>query len=92
MELRGDTFAVSLINCIKPLQDVFREAKGNGFSVTVIRKGQLQLNVDQTLEEVEEQIIEIGSKIYHDKITQERSVDISALMKGVFRPTKLSKR
>lgn len=77
------------------MQDAFREAKGNGFSVTVIRKGQLQLNVDQTLEEVEEEIVEIGSKIYHDKITKERSVDISALMKGVFgpiSPTKSSKR
>ncbi|CBI40553.3 unnamed protein product, partial [Vitis vinifera] len=86
----GHAFVVA-----RPPKDAFREAKGNGFSVTVIRKGQLQLNVDQTLEEVEEQIIEIGSKIYHDKITQERSVDISALMKGVFgpiNPTKPSKR
>ncbi|KAH7519477.1 hypothetical protein FEM48_Zijuj08G0040500 [Ziziphus jujuba var. spinosa] len=68
----------------RPPKDAFREAKANGFSITVIRKGELQLNVDQTLEEVEEQIIEIGSKIYHDKIMQERSVDISSLMKGVF--------
>lgn len=60
--------------------------------MTVIRKGELQLNVDQTLEEVEEQICEIGSKIYHDKIMRERSVDISSLMKGVLgvrgKPTK----
>ncbi|KAM1140855.1 hypothetical protein FF1_040855 [Malus domestica] len=65
-------------------KDVFREAKTNGFSVTVIRKGELPLNVDQTLEEVEEQISEIGSKIYHDRIMRERSMDISSLMKGVF--------
>lgn len=48
--------------------------------------------MDLTLEEVEEQISEIGSKIYHDKIMKERSVDISSLMKGVFgatgKPTK----
>lgn len=73
-------------------QDAFREAKENGFSVTVIRKGELQLNVDQTLDEVEEQITEIGSKMYHDMIMQDRSVDISSLMKGVFgfksRPTR----
>ncbi|KAG6663692.1 uncharacterized protein LOC122299861 [Carya illinoinensis] len=73
-------------------KDAFREAKGNGFNVTVIRKGELQLDVDQTLEEVEEQITEIGSKLYHDNITKERSVDISSLMKGVFgaagKPTK----
>ncbi|XWS46237.1 hypothetical protein CRYUN_Cryun14cG0047300 [Craigia yunnanensis] len=67
----------------QPPKDAFREAKANGFGATVIRKGELQLNVDQTLEEVEEQICEIGSKIYHDKITRERSVDISSLMKGV---------
>nr|GMD61878.1 COP1-interactive protein 1 [Ipomoea batatas] len=65
-------------------KDAFREAKENGFGVTVIRKGQLQLNVDQPLEEVEEVISEIGSKIYHDKIMRERGVDIEALMKGVF--------
>ena len=40
--------------------------------------------MDQTLGEVEEQIVEIGSKMYHDMIMQERSVDISSLMKGVF--------
>ncbi|XP_004306670.1 PREDICTED: uncharacterized protein LOC101313638 [Fragaria vesca subsp. vesca] len=68
----------------QPPKDVFRDAKANGFGVTVIRKGELQLHVDQTLEEVEEQITEIGSKIYHDKIMQERSMDVSSLMKGVF--------
>ncbi|XP_030541046.1 uncharacterized protein LOC115748635 [Rhodamnia argentea] len=83
----GQAFIVPL-----PPKDAFREAKANGFGVTVIRKGEVQLNVDQLLEEVEEQITEIGSKIYHDKIMQERSVDIGALMKGVFgvnsKPTK----
>ncbi|KAI5345813.1 PREDICTED: LOC109709874 isoform [Prunus dulcis] len=83
----GHAFVVA-----QPPKDVFREAKANGFGVTVIRKGEVQLNVDQTLEEVEEQITEIGSKIYHDKIMQERSMDISSLMKGVFgfsgKPTK----
>ncbi|KAK9103898.1 hypothetical protein Sjap_021152 [Stephania japonica] len=78
----GSAFVVA-----RPPKDVFREAKANGFSVTVIKKGELQLNIDQMLEEVEEQITEIGSKIYHDKIMQERSVDMGSLMKGV-----LSKR
>jgi hypothetical protein len=36
---------------------------------------------------VEEQISEIGSKIYQDKIMKERSVDISSMMKGVFGAT-----
>ncbi|XWS76873.1 hypothetical protein CRYUN_Cryun01aG0215500 [Craigia yunnanensis] len=67
----------------KPHHDAFREAKANGFDASVIRKGELQLNVDQNLEEVEEQICEIRSKIYHDKIMRERCVDISSLMKGV---------
>lgn len=84
------SLGISLFNCFP--QDAFREAKANGFSVTVIRKGELQLNVDQTLEEVEEQITEIGSKIYHDKIMQEQSVDISALMKGVFGARKPTQR
>ncbi|XP_030457180.2 uncharacterized protein LOC115678035 [Syzygium oleosum] len=75
----GQAFIVPL-----PPKDAFREAKANGFGVTVVRKGEIQLNVDQPLEEVEEQITEIGSKIYHDQIMQERSVDIGALMKGVF--------
>lgn len=83
----GNAFVVA-----QPPKDAFREAKANGFSVTVIRKGELKLNVDQTLEEVEEQITEIGSKIYHDKIMKGRSVDISSLMKGVFGVTKPMKR
>lgn len=65
-------------------QDAFREAKANGFGVTVIKKGELKLNIDQPLEEVEEQITEIGSKMYHDMIMKEQSVDINSLMKGVF--------
>lgn len=75
----GNAFVVS-----RPPKDAFREAKVNGFGVTVVRKGQLRLNIDQTLEEVEEIIVEIGSKIYHDKIMKDRSVDIKALMKGFF--------
>ncbi|KAL3536702.1 hypothetical protein ACH5RR_000068 [Cinchona calisaya] len=75
----GNAFVVA-----RPPKDAFREAKANGFGVTVIRKGEMQLNVDQTLEEVEELIAELGSKIYHDTTMRERSVDISAVMKGVF--------
>lgn len=66
------------------LQDAYREAKVNGFGVTVIRKGEVKLNIDKTLEEVEEEITEVGSKVYQDKIIQESSADISGLMKGVF--------
>ncbi|KAL8062901.1 hypothetical protein ABFS82_02G175400 [Erythranthe guttata] len=83
----GNAFVVA-----RPPKDAFREAKANGFSVTVIRKGQVKLNIDQTLEEVEESIEEIGSKIYHDKITKGRSVNIDALMKGVFGVSKSTKR
>ncbi|XP_022941543.1 uncharacterized protein LOC111446825 [Cucurbita moschata] len=76
----------------RPPKDAFREAKANGFGVTVIRKGELKLNVDQTLEEVEEQITEIGSKMYHDMIMKERSVDISSLMNGVLGLSNTPKR
>lgn len=65
-------------------KDAFREAKANGFGVTVIKKGELKLNIDEPLEEVEEEITEIGSKMYHDMIMKEQSVDINSLMKGVF--------
>lgn len=74
------------------MQDAFRDAKANGFSVTVIRKGEVKLNVDQTLEEVEEEITEIGSKIYHDKIMHGRSVDIRTLMRGVITAERSTKR
>lgn len=58
----------------------------------MIRKGEIKLNVDQTLEEVEEEITEIGSKFYHDKIMRERGVDIRSLLKGVINAEKFSKR
>lgn len=48
--------------------------------------------MDQNLEEVEEQIIEIGSKMYHDKIMKGRSMDISSLTKSVFGIKKPKKR
>ncbi|GAB4861589.1 hypothetical protein Ancab_036782 [Ancistrocladus abbreviatus] len=89
MEMLGNGKAFVIA---QPPKDVFRQAKANGFGVTVIRKGELELNVDQPLEEVEEKIIEIGSKMYHDKIMRERSVDISSLMKGVFGLSKPTKR
>lgn len=73
-------------------KDAYLEARSNGFNVTVIRKGELKLNVDQNLEEVEEQIIEIGSKMYHDKMMKGRSMDISSLTKGVFGIKKPKKR
>ncbi|KAK6919973.1 hypothetical protein RJ641_015877 [Dillenia turbinata] len=83
----GNAFVVA-----RPPKDAFREAKANGFGVTVIRKGELQFNVDQPLEEVEDMMIEIGSKIYHDKLMKERSVDTSSLMKGLLTASKPTKR
>ncbi|TKY64088.1 hypothetical protein E2542_SST13978 [Spatholobus suberectus] len=81
MEMLGNGHAFVVA---RPPKDAFREAKANGFGVTVIKKGELQLNIDQPLEEVEEQITEIGSKMYHDMMMKEQSVDINSLMKGVF--------
>ncbi|MCD7459638.1 hypothetical protein HAX54_041483 [Datura stramonium] len=86
----GNAFVVA-----RPPKDAYRDAKANGFNVTVIKKGQLQLNVDQSLEEVEEAIMDIGSKIYHDKIMRERSLDVTTVMKGLFgtgKPTKKRRR
>ncbi|XP_020226201.1 uncharacterized protein LOC109807902 [Cajanus cajan] len=81
MEMLGNGHAFVVA---RPPKDAFREAKANGFGVTVIKKGELQLNIDQPLEEVEEQITEIGSKMYHDMMMKEQSVDINSLMKGAF--------
>ncbi|XP_058743870.1 uncharacterized protein LOC131616530 [Vicia villosa] len=75
----GNAFVVA-----RPPKDAFRDAKEGGFGVTVIKKGEIQLNIDQPLEEVEEQITEIGSKMYHDRVMKDRSVDINSIMKGVF--------
>ncbi|URE11846.1 hypothetical protein MUK42_10358 [Musa troglodytarum] len=83
----GKAFVVA-----RPPKDAFREAKANGFYVTVIRKGLVKLNVDQTLEEVEEEITEIGSKMYHDKIMRERSFDVNTIMKGVIAADKSTNR
>ncbi|CAN4108435.1 unnamed protein product [Withania somnifera] len=83
----GNAFVVA-----RPPKDAYRDAKANGFNVTVIKKGQLQLNVDQSLEEVEEAIMDIGSKIYHDKIMCERSLDVTTVMKGLFGTGKPTKR
>ncbi|KAF6136157.1 hypothetical protein GIB67_001566 [Kingdonia uniflora] len=83
----GNAFVIA-----RPPKDTFREAKANGFSVTVIRKAELQLNVDQTLEEVEEQMMEIGSKMYHERIMRDRSVDMGSLIKGVLGTKKSPKR
>ncbi|XP_020574964.1 uncharacterized protein LOC110020994 [Phalaenopsis equestris] len=83
----GKAFVVA-----RPPKDAFREAKANGFSVTLIKKGEVKLNVDQTLEEVEEELKEVGSKIYHDKIMNERGVDIRSLVKGVIAADKSRKR
>ncbi|KAI3693459.1 hypothetical protein L6452_33294 [Arctium lappa] len=73
-------------------KDAYQEARANGFNVTVIRKGELKLDVDQTLEEVEEKIVELGSKMYHDKIMKGRNVNIESIMKGVFGMKKPTKR
>ncbi|RZR76898.1 hypothetical protein BHM03_00001798 [Ensete ventricosum] len=93
VELSPFCFDVTYIRTVSnTLQDAFREAKANGFYVTVIRKGLVKLNVDQTLEEVEEEITEIGSKMYHDKIMRERSIDANTLMKGVVTADRSTKR
>ncbi|GAB2217467.1 hypothetical protein Drorol1_Dr00000659 [Drosera rotundifolia] len=81
MEMLGEGKAFVVA---QPPKDVYRLAKEKGFGVTVIRKGQITLNVDQPLEEVDAMITEIGSKMYYDKMTRERSVDMKSLMQGIF--------
>ncbi|KAL2610375.1 hypothetical protein R1flu_028948 [Riccia fluitans] len=61
-------------------KELYRDAKEEGYKVTVIKKGQLQLSVDQSLEEVESRILEIGSARYYDDMIRDRSIDMDAVI------------
>ncbi|CAN6444745.1 unnamed protein product [Victoria cruziana] len=89
MEITGNGHAFVIA---RPPKDAFREARANGFSVTVIKKGQLQLNIDRALKEVEVEIVEIGSKMYYDKYIHENEVSIEGIWKGLFRTTGKTKK
>ncbi|XP_031504213.1 uncharacterized protein LOC116266896 [Nymphaea colorata] len=89
MEIIGNGHAFVIA---RPPKDAFREARANGFSVTVIKKGELQLNIDRTLEEVESEIVEIGSKMYYDKYIRENEVSMEGIWKGLFKGGKTKKR
>ncbi|KAK4339404.1 hypothetical protein RND71_040866 [Anisodus tanguticus] len=53
-EIADELCLFSAFFCFSACYDAYRDAKANGFNVTIIKKGQLQLNVDQSLEEEEE--------------------------------------
>lgn len=62
------------------MQELYRDAGAEGYKVTVIKKGQLQLSIDQTLEEVESRILEIGTARYYEDLLRDRSIDMDAVL------------
>lgn len=75
----GSRFQHAEVCPFSPKQ-LYKIAKEEGFKVTVLRMGQIQANVDQTLEEVEEKILEIGRSVYWEKLERERSIDIDSIL------------
>ncbi|BFI42791.1 hypothetical protein MPTK2_8g11930 [Marchantia polymorpha subsp. ruderalis] len=61
-------------------KELYRDAGAEGYKVTVIKKGQLQLSIDQTLEEVESRILEIGTARYYEDLLRDRSIDMDAVL------------
>lgn len=61
-------------------QDLYKDAKADGYNVLVLRKGQLKLTPGQAFEEVEKRIVEIGCSKYYDEMLRERSIDINAVL------------
>ena len=61
-------------------KDLYKDAKQEGFKVTVIKKGQLGLVPGQALDDVEQRLIEIGSSIYWEELERMQSIDIDAVL------------
>ncbi|KAI5071651.1 hypothetical protein GOP47_0013902 [Adiantum capillus-veneris] len=80
VELRsGSRFRFAEVLPFSP-KKLLEVSKEEGFQVTVLRSGQIQLNVDETLEEVEDKILEIGRCVYWDKLDREHSIDIDSIL------------
>lgn len=61
-------------------KELYREAKSEDYKVTVVKKAQIELHIDQPLEEMEGIITEIGSAMYYDKILDERVIDMDSVL------------
>ncbi|CAM6091049.1 unnamed protein product [Calypogeia fissa] len=61
-------------------KDLYNDAKSEGFRVTVIKKGQLQLSVDKPFDEVESRILELGSARYFEELMCDRMIDMDAVV------------
>jgi hypothetical protein len=61
-------------------KELHKDAKAEGFRVTVIKKGQLKLSMDTPFEEVEAQIYELGSSRYIDEIMKDRVIDMGSVV------------
>eukprot|EP00250_Pteridium_aquilinum_P019494 c24453_g1_i2 orf=240-3263(+) len=84
LELRsGSRFQFAEVCPFSPKR-LFEVSKEEGFRVTVLRMGQIQIHVDQSLEEAEDKILEIGRSVYWDKVYRDRSIDIDSILEQRF--------
>lgn len=80
LQLRSESkFDHAEVRPFSPRQ-LYKIAKSEGFKVTVLREGQIRASVGQSLEEVEELILEIGRSVYWDQLERERAVDIDSIV------------
>lgn len=80
LELRSSSrFRFAEVRPFSP-KKLLEVSKEEGFRVTVLRSGQIQTHVDETLEEVEDKILEIGRSVYWDKLDREHSIDIDSIL------------
>ncbi|KAH7439545.1 hypothetical protein KP509_04G066300 [Ceratopteris richardii] len=61
-------------------KELLHACKKEGFQVTVLTSGQVQIHIDQTLEEIENRILEIGSSVYWDQLERDHSIDMDSLL------------
>eukprot|EP00249_Psilotum_nudum_P021177 c28005_g1_i1 orf=67-3276(+) len=66
--------------CPYPPKQLHKDAKAEGFGVTVLKEGQFIACVGQTIDEVEQRIVEIGSAGYWEKLLRDRSIDVDAVL------------
>ena len=55
-------------------------AKEEGFKVTVLRTGQIDVSVESNLEEAEDQIVAIGKSVYWEREERKHSIDIDSIL------------
>ena len=55
-------------------------AKEEGFKVTVLKTGQIEVSIESSLEEVEDQIVAIAKNVYWEREERKHSIDIDSIL------------